>query len=186
MAMEPLVILAVSVKASREAAMKTMTLEMDGGFRSVPNASNSEENQIAVAPCSLGRNFMGLGSYLSGYRSPLPFPCCENYLKPQLAFVVGVILTNGASPSFHGSARTQLKARWNCEYASLNPAPRSINFAFPCIRTPRFGPTVSTTSATWVVSLYVSQLLGTVIHRNQERIVFEEVAYGNHVRSSVT
>ena len=60
MATEPLVILAVRTNTSTEAARKTMTPRMHGGSRRVPNASKSEENQIAVAPCSLGSSLICL------------------------------------------------------------------------------------------------------------------------------
>jgi hypothetical protein len=60
MAPEPRVILAVRTSTSKEAAMKTVRPGIDGCCRSVPNASSNEENQIAVAPCSLGSSLICL------------------------------------------------------------------------------------------------------------------------------
>src|SRR5208283_6046528 len=58
--LEPLVNLPMRTSASTEAARKTTAPGVHGGFRSIPNASNIEENQIAVAPCSLGSSLICL------------------------------------------------------------------------------------------------------------------------------
>ena len=59
-ALEPLVSLARRTSASTEAARNSTAPSNDGGSRSVPKASNNEENQITVAPCSLGSSLICL------------------------------------------------------------------------------------------------------------------------------
>ena len=75
MTIEPLVSLAMRTSASTEAARKTTALGVHGGSRSIPKASNTEENQIAVAPCSLGSSLICLRedfSELGPFRPRVP------------------------------------------------------------------------------------------------------------------
>ena len=58
MNMEPLVALPMRISASTDAAKNATTPGVHGGSRRHPKVNNNEENQITVAPCSLGSSLI--------------------------------------------------------------------------------------------------------------------------------